>query len=309
MAIDFGKVPSPAIQRRIIVKPIGFGQDDLGPRQPKGVVLHRMIGTLYGTDGFFRLPTIGALTDYGVGTLATDGAEQDGAILQWNDPRGRASGWASGPVNGAYGDGKAFVDKYGVNAVNRDLVSIEISGRYETPVSAKAFESVCRLAAFEADRMKIPHSSMPVNPATGISMFFFHQEFTRGTGKICPGSVVMSLIDEIIARTTAIMRQYQEGEMPEPKPDEPRPTPRRVVYASFDAPITFTANAGAVGRQSESRTALIRKRFAEGEPFSAAGFYFGESVEGDDRWLMVAGNGQMRVHVSGVREDVPDVPT
>lgn len=220
--ITYGNVSHPTFQDRPIQKAAGNGWDDLGPRQPKGVVLHRMIGSLWGTDGYFRRPEVGALTDYGVGVLATDTVENDGVILRWNDPLGRRSGWASGPVSKPYGDGALFVGKYGANAVNRDLVSIEVSGNYETALSPKAFESVCALVAYWADRCKVPWTAFPVNPATGISCVFWHQEFTLGTGKICPGPVMIDATPRIIDRAKAILQAAQGGEAPLPPPP-PKP--------------------------------------------------------------------------------------
>jgi hypothetical protein len=229
MAITFGRVPHPGYLDRLIDKPEGQGWDNLGQRQPKFVVLHRMIGSLWGTDGYFRMAGVNALTDYGVGVAATDGADVAGTIIRWNDPRGVRAGWASGPVSGAYGDGLAIVNKYGLNTVNRDGVSIEISGNYDTPVDAKAFEEIAQLMAYWWDQMRIPHTSAPINPATGISAVLFHQEFCLGSGKICPGPVVMGMIDKFIARATAILKQHQEGTATAtttPKPPTPKPGPK-----------------------------------------------------------------------------------
>jgi len=225
MAITFGLVPHPGYLDRPIVKPAGFGQDNLGKRSVKGVVLHRMIGSLWGTDQYFRLSTTGALTDYGVGVEAQDGADNDGLILRWNNPLGYQSGWASGPVNGAYGDGLAFVNKYGINGVNRDQASIEISGlTYATPFSEKAKNAVAELMAYWADQYKIPHDKFPISDQDGFSFVRWHQEFTIGTGKVCPGQVVMDATNDLIARAAAIMKQYQEGTVAPPDPTPPPPT-------------------------------------------------------------------------------------
>ncbi|MDQ3124871.1 MAG: NlpC/P60 family protein, partial [Pseudomonadota bacterium] len=206
----FGRVPPPAVQHRDIQHNRAW--DDLGPRRIKGVVLHRMVGTLWGTDGYFRGEAAGrALTDYGVGTEAADGAAHDGEILRWNDPRGQRSPWASGPVSNPYGDGAAFVARYGTGAVNRDLVSIEIGGNYDTPLSARAFESVAALVAYWADQARVPWTGFPINQETGISFVLHHVEFTAGTGKICPGFVVSDATGRVIERVRAILRQHQTG--------------------------------------------------------------------------------------------------
>jgi hypothetical protein len=225
MAITYGRVPHPGYLDRLIVKPEGQGWNNLGPRQPKFVVLHRMIGSLWGTDGYFRQPGVNALTDYGVGVAATDGADVAGTIIRWNNPTGVRAGWASGPVNGAYGDGLAIVNKYGLNAVNRDGVSIEISGNYDTAVDGKAFEEIAQLMAYWWDWMKIPHTSAPINPATGISAVIWHQEFTLGTGKVCPGKVVMDQTDALIARAKAICKAAQEGTATNTTTPRPGTTP------------------------------------------------------------------------------------
>ena len=206
----FGRAPHPDYVDRPISKPEGNGQNDLGQRSVKGVVLHRILGTLWGTDSYFRGP-VGALTDYGVGVASIDGAERDGQILRWNDPLGRQAGWASGPVSGAYGDGIAFVNKYGIDAVNRDQASIEISGNYDTPLTEAARDAIAGLIAYWADQAEIPWDVFPVTPGDGFSFVRWHQEFTLGTGKVCPGPEVMGETSALIERARQIMRAAQTG--------------------------------------------------------------------------------------------------
>jgi hypothetical protein len=210
MSYQFGKVPHPHYEDHPIVKAAGAGQDDLGPRTVKGVVWHRMIGTLRGTDTYFKMPTTDALTDYGVGNAFTDGDVDDGVIIRWNDPLGRQSGWASGPLDHPYGDGLAFYAKYGINAINRDETSIEISGRsYTDPISDKVKHSVAAITAYWADQYHIPWDKFPISTQDGFSFVRWHQEFTIGTGKVCPGQVVMDATPEIIAMVSAILKHYQ----------------------------------------------------------------------------------------------------
>jgi hypothetical protein len=212
VAITFGKVPHPAFKDRPITKAEGHGQNDLGQRSVKGVVWHRMIGTLWGTDAYFRFDTTDALTDYGIGVEAQDGATNDGVIIRWNDPLGRQSGWASGPVNGAYGDGLAFVNKYGVNGVNRYQASIEISGKtYDVPLSEKSRQAIAELTAYWADQYQIPWDTWPISDQDGFSFVRWHQEFCIGTGKVCPGQVVMDETNDLIERTRAVLKKYQES--------------------------------------------------------------------------------------------------
>lgn len=220
--VAFGNVPTPAFEARpielslrgedrSISKPEGQGQQDLGPRQVKGVVLHRMYGTLRGTDQFLRDPETAALVDYGVGTVGTDDAADDGMIFRWNDPEGQQSGWANGPYTEAEAseDARAFVSQFGVGAINRDLVSIEISGLVEDPISEKAIEAVAGLCAYWADRVGIPWDTYPLNPTTGLPFVYWHNEFAGIKIKVCPGQVVMEATPQIEARTKEILQRYQ----------------------------------------------------------------------------------------------------
>lgn len=224
MALTFGRVPHPAFRDRPIAKPENFGQNDLGQRTVKGVVWHRMIGHLNGTYQHFSNPNVAALTDYGVGVLAQDGAALDGVIDRYNDPLGRQSGWASGTYSSAaYGDGLAFVKKYGVNAINRDQASIEISGlTYGVPLSEKSRDAIAALTAYWADQAGVPWDVFPIIPADGFSFVRWHNEFGPELGtKVCPGSVVMGETSALIERTRAILKAYQVTEEPKPVPKPP----------------------------------------------------------------------------------------
>lgn len=209
--LAFGQVPHPPYQNRPIFKPEGFGQNNLGRRSVKGVVWHRMLGTLFGTDDYFRRADVGALTDYGVGVGGHDAWVNDGVILRWNDPHGLQSGWASGPALAPNGDGKWFVETYGVNAVNRDQVSIEVSGKYETPLTEASREAIAALTAYYADQYGIPWNRFPIAPQDGFSFVRWHQEFCGAAYKPCPGSEIIRETNELIERTRTIMKRYQTG--------------------------------------------------------------------------------------------------
>ncbi len=208
-ALAFGRVPHPAYHDRPIIKPEGVGQNNLGKRSVKGVVWHRMLGTLGGTDGWFRRADVKALTDYGVGVASIDGAALDGVIYRWTDPYGYQSGWASGPVIAPWGDGVPFIRKYGINGVNRDQVSIEISGEYGTPLTEAARESVIALTAHYADQYGIPWNEFPIAPQDGFSFVRWHQEFCGPQEKPCPGSEVIAETDALIERIRAVLRHHQ----------------------------------------------------------------------------------------------------
>lgn len=223
MAIVFGKVPRPPIQQRILSNQEavqGYGWDNLGKRNPKFIVLHRMVGTLWGTDGYFRDPNVPSLTDFGLGIESVDGAANAGKILQWNDYTGYRSGWASGPVNGAYGDGLAIVNKYGINAVNRDGISIETSGT-DQPLDDKSWWSLVHLCAYLIDEMKVPYTSLPKNPHTDINVLIWHNEFTNGTGKQCPFTWMRNNTNRLYLDIIEFLKPYQEQTATPTKPTEP----------------------------------------------------------------------------------------
>lgn len=236
MALVYARVPHPPVINRIIPNSQTSAWNDLGPRNPVGTVQHTMVGSLWGTDLWFRdNPQTGhvaqGLTDYGVGG-ATDG-EYDGVIFQWNDPRGRRSGWANGGSDGLEGDGIAFVRTLGVNAINRDLVSIERSdgGKYATqPISPKQFESLAQLHAYWADQARIPYTEYPRNPnivtpqyPKGIITYLEHREFAI---KGCPYAPVMNEVTRLQARIREILKQYQGEAAVEPTPPtKPAPEP------------------------------------------------------------------------------------
>ncbi len=256
MALTYGRVPHPGyvdLQHTTADKPEGRGWNDLGPRVPKGVALHRMWGTLRGTDVHFANPNVPSLTDYGIGSGNIDGASLDGVIHQYNDPRGRRSGWASGRVSQPYGDGKAFVDKYGVNAVNRDLVSIETSGWDHEPFTDFAWSELVWLVAYWADQCEVPYTSLPMNPNTGINFIIWHEEFTYGTGKKCPFTWMKQNTSRLYADVKTFLQPYQEGGVIEPEP-EPEPGLEYPAYLSADVAARLFGSAtfgGAVYEYNE----------------------------------------------------------
>jgi hypothetical protein len=245
MSYSFGNVPHPPFIDRLIPDVQNRAWDDLGPRKPAGVCQHSMLGSLWGTDGYFRRGPAGrALTDYGIGG-STDSPQWDGVILRWNDPRGRATQvliddisrqvsanrapWANGGSDGLEGDGPSFVRRLGVAAINRDLVSIERSdgGIEQTPMSPKQFESICALTAHWFDVARVPWDRFPLNPAFGVVTHLLHYEFAT---KSCPFQPVTSRIDEIQNRVRQILkagqaaggsRQPETPPLPAPLPDAP----------------------------------------------------------------------------------------
>lgn len=171
---------------RIIPPALNTAWDDLGERRLKGVCLHRMLGTLDGTDAWFRgAARATSRTDFGIG---------DGTIYQWTPLEGRMAPWASGPANDLEGNGAAFVSRYGIAAVNRDLVSIEIAGQYESGVPPADWACLVDLVAWlAATRLGLDAATWPRN-RDGLPAIYGHWEFGP---KPCPGSVVRGRVGEL----------------------------------------------------------------------------------------------------------------
>lgn len=251
MALAFHKTPHPEYVDMTYIsrnKIEGIGWDNLGQRKPKFIALHRMYGTLRGTDSYFTPPNSPHLTDYAIGVEAIDGKAIAGEIHQYNDPLGYRSGWASGRVSAPYGDGKKIVDKYGINAVNRDGVSIELSGYWTTPVDSFSWGEYVKLIAYWVDYMEIPYSSLPLNPHTGINTFVWHQEFTIGTGKVCPGQWLMDHTSQLYKDVAAYLKPFQEGvgggEVP---PVDPAPEPTYAKSIPVPALVAVTDKEATAG--------------------------------------------------------------
>ena len=212
----FGRVAPPPVTHRDIPPDLNTAWDDLGARRPRFVVLHRMQGTLAGTDHYFRNEARRtARTDYGIDHLT-------GAIWRWTDPLGPYSPHASGPWTAPPGDGLALVRRLGAAAINRDGISIEIAGFDADPVSDTAFERLAGLVAYWADWCGIPHDDWPLNPETGLTFVYWHSEFNGA--KSCPGDVVRLLTSRLVGRVGTTLRSAQLGEVGPPGP-APVPTP------------------------------------------------------------------------------------
>lgn len=219
-----GKVPYPPIIDVCIEKDVGVGRDPDADRNIVGTVVHTMVGTFDGNLGWFQRKDVAALTDYGVA--------YDGRIHRYNCLP-RQIGWASGPARAPNGDGKRFVDKYGVAGVNRHLRSIEHEGDFDDPVSEAMWRASCWLQA-------AIHSEEADQTADTYDWNIHHYEFTGKEYKLCPGSRFEQYTTQYQDFVKAIMRYYQDGAplaasyriggvdvrtAGMPKPSAPQPTP------------------------------------------------------------------------------------
>jgi hypothetical protein len=323
---EFGNVLHPPFVDRLIPDRQTSAWNDLGPRRPVGVCQHSMVGTLWGTDRWFRRGAASTgLTDYGIGG-ATDGPQWDGVILRWNDPEGRAAtvhlkdgdyvpagapgavayavsanraGWANGGSDGLEGDGPLFVRTLGVAAINRDLVSIERSdgGVTGTPMSPKQFASICALSAYWFDRAKVPWDRFPLNPAHGIVTHLLHLEFAT---KTCPHPPVTGRIDEIQARIRQILKAGQtRSDQPAPLPPE---IPVRLDHGAWPAGYevaTLRERFGRLARHDETegeRSFGFDPKGVISNAWVARGAAEGRTAaqlpRGLDWWVLSGGEGQ-----------------
>lgn len=225
----FGRVPYPATTERHL--PLGKWVKAGAPAVPEAVVWHRMLGTLWGTDGWFFGGN--AATAYGIGVTSIDGADDAGRIIEWMAPASGLYGESSGPAKAPYGDGAIFVQRFGVNNVNRLTKAIEISGEYGTPLDEPARKSIVALTAYFADQRRIPWDVFPMVPNELRSFVIWHQEFTGPAEKVCPGTVVMGETSALIARVRDVLKAAQTI-TPQPKPP---------VYAAPDLPSWWEAHA------------------------------------------------------------------
>lgn len=203
-------VPLPAIVDHLIPDSETNSWDDLGQRIVRGVVLHRNLGTLVEVEELFRERERYALDDFGVG-------HESGQIWMWNDPTGaphtgvspNRAPWANGPVSNPNGDAPRFISLYGNDAINRDLVSITVTGGSDDLLSDICQQSVASLIAYCADLAGIHWSDFPHVKEDGYMFVMLHKEF-NGDG-ICPGPALTDATLGIVNMAGELLRQYQTG--------------------------------------------------------------------------------------------------
>jgi hypothetical protein len=234
-------IPLPDFEKRIITDAENDKWNALGKREVRGFVLHRQLGTLDGTDGWFRRGKASTgLTDWG----QDNGSRR---IYLWNSPEGFASPgaspdkspWASGEFNkhgDAYGDGLAFVAKYGINAVNQLETAWEIAGNYNDPWPIEDQRDAAQACAHYAHNYGIRWDQFPIHPQDGFSFVRWHQEICGPAEKICPGPVVMAATPAWIEMVRAIMKTAQTAAAsplpPAPAPAQPKYAPRHPVKSA-----------------------------------------------------------------------------
>lgn len=189
----------------------GVGTNFMGPRTFRGDTLHRCLSNGQTFDGavdwLLRSTTAGladAFIDHRTGKLrfinpmralaSTFNFKMD---PNWRDE----AGWTNGPYQEwvASDDAKAFVAAYGgqlgANIINQDCENIEITGDYDDDISDACKTTVVQVMASRAQLLKIPYTSYPINPATGLTVIYGHREWCGTDYKLCPGSVVWAFMN------------------------------------------------------------------------------------------------------------------
>ena len=231
-ALIYRQAKHPPFIDRLIPDSQNRAWNNLGQRRIVGTCRHTEVGTNEGTDGWFRRGAASTgLTDYGV-SLA-------GIILRWNDPSGAAhpgvsanrAGWANGGSDGLEGDGPLFVRTRGIDAINRDLVSIEredLGDPYDTPFGGQQFEAIAQLTCYWHDQAEVPWDRFPFNPNIGCVTDFHHLEFaTKG----CPHDPVISKVNQFQDRVRALLMAAQTAS--DGVPTQPIPSPVEVDHGAW----------------------------------------------------------------------------
>lgn len=231
----------------------GVGTNFMGPRTFRGNTFHRCLSdgqTFEGAvDWLLRASTAGladGFIDHRTGQMrfinpmralaSTFSFKMD---PNWDDQ----AGWTNGPYQSgvASDDAKAFVAAYGgrlgANIINQDCENVEITGDYDDPISDACKETIVQWQASRAQLLKIPYSSYPINPATGLTMIYGHREWCGTDYKLCPGSVVWAFMNgPMIGLVQARLKAAQtSGIVVRPQP-EPIPQIPNTAYAKPQVP-------------------------------------------------------------------------
>lgn len=311
-----GLTPWPAIVERPL--PDKFSAGMTWEYRPPFVASwwHSMVGWLWSTDGYFRLLSTRAATDYGIGGLG-DGAS-DGVIFRWIDALKRpyATPWASGWDNAPDFDdqGAEFYRRFGPHGVNPGGLSIEFSGLVATPMTAKQWQSGIHLTA------AIHHHLLKQS----WEQFAWNMQHWEVAEKACPFDRIIRFTDLYQKAIVLVMRHFETGfDIPEFVPinglkiwlpggrdDGPVvPPPSMPIFEAFAKERRFTTRVGAISRQWATRDAEVVRHYLTATDFRSGGFYHGEEWRDADQWLVIRSRGasnNARIHVSQVRDWKPE---
>lgn len=223
------------------------GYDHLWPDRPlipEFIVWHKQQSppdsTLGHPTGYFTQHCCPALTDLEVNSVT-------GRMRRFVErgPGHDIAGWANGRISAPYGDALKYIQwkqsqpgGWNPNLANIMGEALEISGWFpsapvtqDTPVLEPAIANIVQHAAARAHDYGIRWDTFPLIPEeNNRSYITWHQEWTIGTGKTCPGPWVMQQTPAWIDRIRAVMKAYQTDgvsviDLPEvPRKDDPMPT-------------------------------------------------------------------------------------
>lgn len=156
--------------------------------KPVGICLHTMVGTLKGTDSWFRNPKARASSHYGIGL--------NGKVYQWVKESDRA--WAQGSV---YRPTARLVKDRPKKNPNTYLISIEHEDKllpHKVKRTTKMYKATAKLVADICKRHKIPIARTRI---------IGHREIYAK--KSCPGNLDIN----------KIVKMAKEMSKPKPKVD------------------------------------------------------------------------------------------
>lgn len=250
-----GLIPYPAIDNDIINVDARIqsdscrGYDHLKPDRPavpEFLVLHKQQSppdsTLGSPTGYFTQKCCPALTDLEINAVS-------GKMRRFVErgPGHDVAGWANGRLDGAYGDAAKYIEwkqtqpgGFWANLINITGEALEISGYFpsypvtqDTAVEEAAIANIVQWMAARAHDYGISWETFPLIPnENNRSYITWHQEWTIGTGKTCPGPWVMNQTSAWIERAKQVMRAYQTAA----DPATPEPAPKPPVYVAAELP-------------------------------------------------------------------------
>ena len=143
----FGRVPKPPMKVMIVPKGASgqTGWFQCPPRHNVGFMAHETQGMSSGEwyYDFFSCPNGERCKDALVDFLI----EPDGDIYMFNDPEGTRAPWANGggalSSGGLEGDGVAYVDYFGLGAVDTKTISCEIVKNHGAAMTTALVSALC----------------------------------------------------------------------------------------------------------------------------------------------------------------------
>lgn len=182
--------------------------------RPRAIVIHRMDGSLEGSDSWLKSPKSGsASTHFGVGLW--NGTPQ---VRQWVDTAFSAFGWAATPTDTPTAVGMSvFKDRlvrYGsypywrsTSDLNRDVIAIEVEGfasqSWNPAVILKVKQLIAALIQHYGPLWIVAHTDMSTKPCPGMYTFlqalpgYYGKRLGSTTPQSTEEQVEMAFLDDI----------------------------------------------------------------------------------------------------------------